>query len=241
MAVDINSVYQKVLALANKEQRGYITPQEFNLFADKAQNEIYENYFHQLNIAQLKPKSIENESDPVETIRQKLDFFITTEALTIDNGSGIALEFDPTIPSNRIIKITNQALNRQAIKVEESELDNVLANPLTAPTTGRPIYVTLFGNIGFQFHPAPGGTGTTTGFRVFYYRQPRAPNWTYVIVGGNALYNASGDLLDFELHTSEEENLVNRILILAGLATKHPDVQQSGAAMMQMNKQQQNS
>ena len=36
MAVDINSVYQKVLALANKEQRGYITPQEFNLFADKA-------------------------------------------------------------------------------------------------------------------------------------------------------------------------------------------------------------
>ena len=112
MAVDINSVYQKVLALANKEQRGYITPQEFNLFADKAQNEIYENYFHQLNIAQLKPKSIENESDPVETIRQKLDFFITSEALTIDNGSGIALEFDPTIPSNRIIKITNQALNR---------------------------------------------------------------------------------------------------------------------------------
>ena len=40
MAVNIDNVYQKVLALANKEQRGYITPQEFNLFADKAQNEI---------------------------------------------------------------------------------------------------------------------------------------------------------------------------------------------------------
>ena len=37
MAVSIDSVYQKVLVLANKEQRGYITPQEFNLFADKAQ------------------------------------------------------------------------------------------------------------------------------------------------------------------------------------------------------------
>ena len=35
--VDINAVYQKVLALANKEQRGYITPQEFNLFANQAQ------------------------------------------------------------------------------------------------------------------------------------------------------------------------------------------------------------
>ena len=38
--ISINRVYQKVLAIANKEQRGYITPQEFNLFADKAQMEI---------------------------------------------------------------------------------------------------------------------------------------------------------------------------------------------------------
>ena len=30
--ISIDTVYQKVLAVANKEQRGYITPQEFNLF-----------------------------------------------------------------------------------------------------------------------------------------------------------------------------------------------------------------
>ena len=40
--VNINSVYQKVLTLLNKEQRGYLTPQEFNLLADRAQNEIFE-------------------------------------------------------------------------------------------------------------------------------------------------------------------------------------------------------
>ena len=34
--ISIDTVYQRVLALANKEQRGYITPQEFNLLADKA-------------------------------------------------------------------------------------------------------------------------------------------------------------------------------------------------------------
>ena len=33
--VSIDTVYQKVLAIANKEQRGYITPQEFNLFANQ--------------------------------------------------------------------------------------------------------------------------------------------------------------------------------------------------------------
>ena len=38
--IGVDKVYQKVLAIANKEQRGYITPQEFNLFADYAQMEI---------------------------------------------------------------------------------------------------------------------------------------------------------------------------------------------------------
>ena len=48
--VSIDNVYQKVLAIANKEQRGYITPQEFNLFADLAQKEIFEQYFYDLKI-----------------------------------------------------------------------------------------------------------------------------------------------------------------------------------------------
>ena len=33
MAVSIDTVYQRVLAILNKENRGYVTPQEFNLFA----------------------------------------------------------------------------------------------------------------------------------------------------------------------------------------------------------------
>ena len=41
--VNIDTVYQTVLALANKEQRGYITPQEFNLFAEHSQLEIISN------------------------------------------------------------------------------------------------------------------------------------------------------------------------------------------------------
>ena len=32
--IRIDTVYQRVLALANKEQRGYITPLEFNLLAN---------------------------------------------------------------------------------------------------------------------------------------------------------------------------------------------------------------
>ena len=33
MAVNVDTVYQRVLSILNKEQRGYLTPQEFNLLA----------------------------------------------------------------------------------------------------------------------------------------------------------------------------------------------------------------
>ena len=33
--VNVDTVYQRVLAIANKEQRGYITPLEFNLYAKR--------------------------------------------------------------------------------------------------------------------------------------------------------------------------------------------------------------
>ena len=46
--VNIDTVYQRVLAIANKEQRGYITPQEYNLYANQAQMDIFEQYFYDL-------------------------------------------------------------------------------------------------------------------------------------------------------------------------------------------------
>ena len=56
--INIDKVYQKVLAIANKEQRGYITPQEFNLLIDKAQKDIVNNYFHGVKVAYRKPKNL---------------------------------------------------------------------------------------------------------------------------------------------------------------------------------------
>jgi len=45
MAVNINTVYTTVLYILNKEQRGYITPAEFNSLATQVQEEIFESYF----------------------------------------------------------------------------------------------------------------------------------------------------------------------------------------------------
>jgi len=44
--ININDVYKTVLVVINKENRGYITPEEFNRLSALAQNEIFEGYFN---------------------------------------------------------------------------------------------------------------------------------------------------------------------------------------------------
>ena len=77
MAVNVDTVYQKVLALANKEQRGYITPQEFNLFASQAQLDIFENYFYDLDLVAKNHESYANK-DPI-VVSPKLSKFFSKQ------------------------------------------------------------------------------------------------------------------------------------------------------------------
>tara|TARA_Y100001938_G_scaffold142445_1_gene213699 strand:- start:365 stop:1375 length:1011 start_codon:yes stop_codon:yes gene_type:complete len=45
----INEVRNTVLAIANKNNYGYISPQDFNLYCEQAQLDIFEDYFYQYN------------------------------------------------------------------------------------------------------------------------------------------------------------------------------------------------
>ena len=106
MAVSVDRVYQTVLAIANKEQRGYITPQEFNLFANQAQNEIFEQYFYDLNQFLRAPVGNKTvSSDLRDIVEEKISMFRVVDA-TIGSYS---LPLDPvsythlTLPTKRIV------------------------------------------------------------------------------------------------------------------------------------------
>ena len=57
-----------------------------------------------------------------------------------------------------------------------------------------------------------------------YIRKPKTPNWSYVVVNEQALYDGT-NAVDFELHKSEENNLIFKILQLAGI-TMDPNLYQ---------------
>mgnify|MGYP003144636441 CR=1 FL=1 len=88
MAVNINTVYQRVLAIANKEQRGYITPQEFNILANQAQMDIFEQYFYDTNQFKRVPGNNTVDSDMLRVLDEKLAPFKSTTILT-DNSEEI--------------------------------------------------------------------------------------------------------------------------------------------------------
>ena len=81
--IRVDDVYQKVLALANKEQRGYITPQDFNLFANQAQLEIFEQYFYDIEQFERSPSS-----DMDDLIKQKTQIF-KKFSQTVNHGDTI--------------------------------------------------------------------------------------------------------------------------------------------------------
>ena len=48
MSVSVDTVYKTVLLILNKEQRGYMTPDEFNRIGSQVQREIFERYFEDI-------------------------------------------------------------------------------------------------------------------------------------------------------------------------------------------------
>ena len=70
--VNVNTVYRTVLLIINKEQRGYITPDEFNKTATQVQLEIFNEYFEDLT-QQLRLNSNDSEySNRIKNLEQNL-------------------------------------------------------------------------------------------------------------------------------------------------------------------------
>jgi len=78
MAININTVYQTVLLILNKEQRGYVTPDEFNKTATQVQLDIFNSYFQTENQQLRIPDNDSEYSDRVKNVQEKIAVFQTS-------------------------------------------------------------------------------------------------------------------------------------------------------------------
>jgi hypothetical protein len=212
--VNIDTVYQKVLAIANKEQRGYITPQEFNLFADYAQKDIFEKYFYDINQFSRVPGNNTEYSDAINSLEEKISNFKRRSTLTHIGNQQFRL------PDDYYRLGTLSYRNNEIESVNSKDLLYLQSTQLLKPTAKRPVYIRYENTAGtdrIEVFPKDLDGGTTV--VVNYVKKPEKPNWSGVEVNNNFLYNETAST-NFELHAEEENLLIVKILQLAGISMK---------------------
>ena len=69
------------------------------------------------------------------------------------------------------------------------------------------------------FPASPSTSYSTATVTCNYIAKPATVKWTYVVINNKAIHNSgANDLVNFELHESEENELVFKILGLAGVS-----------------------
>ena len=222
MAVSIDTVYQKVLGILNKEQRGYVTAQEFNLFANQAQLDLFEQYFYDINQFGRIPGNSTEYSDMLNILNEKINVFETTAGPT-RTGSFFDEPTDLYRLGTVVYKNTTTnafgATSTESIEAERINANEFLyinSSPLTKPKNVRPVFVS--NTSGIRVYGNNEITDTTE-VEFQYIKKPAKVQWAYQIVFDEPLYDAANSV-NFELHPSEEVELVVKILELSGLLIK---------------------
>ena len=241
MAINVNTVYQTVLMILNKEQRGYMTPTEFNTVATQVQLEIFEKYFDDLNQQLRIPQADTDYADRQENIDEKLAIFKTFGDAIYTTVGGLSYFVLPTSDTYGDVvsfyRLGNVLYNDEKVvqRLDRHEFYYANQSRLTKPSTINPAY--LYENQKLFVKP----TTITDKIKVDYIRKPSNIVWGFTpgdvgqYVWNDTIYssiNPTGST-DFEIHESEQTEVILKILLYSGIIIRDPEIVQTAAALVQ--------
>lgn len=218
MAIDINKVYKAVLVVLEQEKRGVLTPNEFNKIAAQAQQEIFTQYFDDLNQLLGMPQTSLAYADRMALLDEKISIFKTSENVNLINNVAT-----PTLSVQELGSViyndpTPGVPGREAQRIQQYELFTTNQSSLTAPTSFYPVYIYEGNQITLYPESIPDGSGVVQLNYLFF---PADPKWGFNvdIELGHYVYNEL-DSQDFQIHKSDQPLLIDKILGYAGVMTK---------------------
>ena len=215
----INDVRNTVLSIISKDNRGYVTPEEFNLFAKQAQLEIFEQYIYSYSNSIVKQNARmfgEGYTDVPKNMGEVLDSFSTLASLTYSTPYFL-------LPTNFYYLERVMYNNFEVEKVSQRKIQALLNSNLTAPDVNNPVYI--MSDPGLVVYPTTIVNNITTQ----YLRYPKDPVWTYnSITAGQPVFDPTNAFAqDFELPLSDFSGLVVKILQYAGVSIREMEVVQA--------------
>ena len=241
MAINVDTVYKTVLSILNKEQRGYMTPDEFNKVATQVQLEIFESYFDDLNQQLRVPQANTEYADRQKNIDSLLSIFKTAGNCTFSTDHFV-------VPAN--LHKLGTVIYKDEIEVERVQKDQLLylnLSPLTKPSKQFPVYLyenATLGTIGTtptlpRIYVYPKDITGNNIISISYIRKPNNVVWGYSGIGavipwtsGPYIYYPPNSV-QFDLDPSEQTNVITKILLYAGVIIRDPEIIQVAAQKAQ--------
>ncbi len=214
--VNVNAVYETVLAILNKEQRGYLDPEEFNLLSAQVQRELFESYF----LKETQTPDMESDfANPGISIDEKIaEFEIQVDLAERSDDS--FFEYPSDFYRLGVVLSGNVIIE----PISHMKVAYMLLSNLTSPSEDQPVYVKEKG--GIQVYP-DGDANAITDVKMIYVKTPSNPVWGFDATefddSGEVIYSSDAST-NFELHESEQHELVARILAYAGIVVRDPAV-----------------
>jgi len=224
MAINVNTVYQTVLLILNKEQRGYITPQEFNNIANQVQLEIFNSYFPDGDQANRKNQT--NQQNDTEFYNSfniqdsRLDpFKLVTKEFIYDSDQDAWVYPSNVLPISKIGSVycnyNNRITYKQADRLSYKEFRTTANSKLTAPTQNYPIFNITYIEKDFeQVIPLQSYLGGST--LVF--------DSTYNVSVGNSVFNKTQQVLYGNVIGLSTVNNTIEVTVSENLAVLNPPV-----------------
>ena len=240
MAINVNTVYTTVLSILNKEQRGYMTPDEFNKVGTQVQLEMFEKYFEDLNQqlrVPLQAAQMDAEyADRIKTTEEKISIFETSNDLTYAAGSFSMSVANPAI--HRIGTLQYEPYGSLPVEIQrltQKEYNLVQRSKLTAPTKKWPVYK----EEGDLFYVYPDTIQKQV--KAYYIKKPSDVVWGFTPGSLGQYTYSSAASTDFELDAIEQTEVILNILMYAGVIIRDPQIVQTAASMVQQDEVNQKS
>lgn len=170
----VNEVYSALKSLANKDERGFITPKVFNTFAAIAQNTIFNQLFSDMSKAQnMRMRGIDAKTYLSFSKRLQEDLSYFSKEASVSQANGV---FPKPEDLSRVISMKTQGAyvfgtsTSTPIDVlyDESKIEHILQSDLSAPSQSHP--VAMISN-DIEVFPT-----SIKRIKIKYYKQPEGRN-----------------------------------------------------------------
>lgn len=225
----IDRIKKKVEFFINTENRGNFTPSKFELALHDAIQSRNEEYFYDINrivtrenrgfitggIINIPDKYSEKilhyleESNELTVANNRVQLpenwryidEVELKRLSIEDGSLVAINFNS--------EVLEFCRNKREFNVLKGQA-----------TYQYPTYALIQNDLLL----APSKNGDTV--TLTYLRKPKYPKWTYTTINDVELFNPDAeDFQDADIHSSEEDEIVRRVLMSFGVNLKETDIQ----------------